>query len=652
MLKAILLLSMTGGIAALIAYDCTSQGSKYTTVSLVSEPICTKTTHDVKTTKVTAQVLQRKTFDNIKLTQCLVTMDIVATHCGGFFGKNMIAAKYTQILQLTRAQCEKMHTEGVFTDPMFPAKHFYIYNMRADFHGSVIGSNINGKCIGDTFNTRRHDIPTLRNVHVLAQIKIQLNNEIATLDKNDNSIIFPSGYRSNYNYLSAFDSAHGSTFWNNDIAEESCTNREVFVIFEESLTKTTEKLRNNSTKTLFLVPDFEHDRDFLFEVKGNTSICGEFAFLTQSISLFIVESSNGIFKNRKEITTNIKNLDQELMVNMKISHLTFTTSTQMKELYASLAHEQCLIEANVIINKLSIAKLDAKNFGFAFFKAPGYLGTVRSEVIYLQECEPTNVTHRPTAECFQELPIWHEDKPKFMTPKSRLIIDHGEQLDCDPIMNNLYKIDSIWYNRINGQLIRSQTPIELTLRPTSEWSHTFDDKLAFTGIYSSNDVDNWKKGIKNPLNTPAELHNFVRGMKGDAAFPKHLSIVDSISEEDTTKLKAKIETTWWQKILGSNTGLAVMVIGSLFTLHITGVIKAVIEMIINMMIVRKLYGWCNFRILFCCCNHIIGLLLHKRRNKDRRTATATEDLEAANDATRSALTPAAAARVLNTDAKI
>lgn len=629
MIKTIIWLGLATGAAALIAYDCTSQASKYTTVSLVSEPICTRKTHDIKTSKVTAQVLQRKTFDNVKTTQCLVTIDILATHCGSFFGKNMVAAKFNQVMQLTRAQCEKMHNEGVFSDPIFPDKTFYIHNSRGDFHGSVIGSNKDGKCIGGSFNPRRHDISPLEDVHVLAQIQIILNEETATLDKSDNSLIFSSGYRSKYHYFQAFDPAHGNTFWKNDIAEESCSSRDVFVVFEGSLTKTEEKLHNNKTKTLFLVPDFEHDRDFLFEAKGNTSICGELAFTTQSVSLFIVESSNGIFKNKQNTATNIRNLDQELMINMKISHLTFTTGAQMQELYATLAYDQCLIEANVIINKLSIAKLDAKNFGFAFFKAPGYLGTVRSEVIYLQECEPTNVTHRPTPECYQELPIWHNDEPKFMTPKSRLIVEHGEQLDCDPIMNNLYKIDSIWYNRINGQLVRSQTPIELTLKPSSEWTYTFDDKLAFAGIYNEKDVETWKKGIKHPLNTPAELNNFMRGMKGDGEFPDHLSVIDSISEKDAIKMKAKTETTIWQKILGSDTIIAMIFITSCITLYVTGIIGSISNAIINMMIIQRVYGWFNFRMLFCCWDHIIGLLLHRRRNKDRRAAEENIDLEAA-----------------------
>lgn len=109
---------------AIIAYDCSSPESKFTTVSLVSEPHCQYDIQQLSSTTVKAQVLQVQNYENVNVIQCLVTYDVTVTSCGGWFADNMFATFYQHIKHLTHDQ--KLHDTYWYRDPQFPYVAVYI----------------------------------------------------------------------------------------------------------------------------------------------------------------------------------------------------------------------------------------------------------------------------------------------------------------------------------------------------------------------------------------------------------------------------------------------------------------------------------------------------------------------------------------------
>lgn len=366
-------------------------------------------------------------------------------------------------------------------------------------------------------------------------MSITIRKDTATLDLKKNSLLINNQYSSDFINQYAFEPDHGDTVWTKSLTTRQCAKKKVFVIYEGLLTKSIEQVGNQYNKTLYIMPTEDKDREFLLEMTGNTSICGEVAFTTQSASLFVIESSSGTFRNKVTPGINSRNWDNNLFLTMKLSHLAFDVARQITSLYANIMYEKCKSDSKIIMNMLSIAKIDSKNFGFNYFRNPGYFGTVRSEVIYLQHCEPVNVTHRFTTECYQELPVVYNQKNVFMSPKSRLITEVGEQVPCSAILANKFKLGENWYSRINGQLIVAPAPVDVDLKPEREWNYKTMDSISEKGIYSQNETDQMNKVITYNLVLPSELNNFIGGTVDSLYSKKSLFTILKTADVDEVK---------------------------------------------------------------------------------------------------------------------
>jgi hypothetical protein len=613
-LLVLLLLLYIHHVMGIIAYDCSSPESKMAVVSLLSEPVCTRKTHPVETKRILAQVLQHKRYDNIPYQQCLVTYQVTVTDCQRWFS-NMHAATYSHVVELSEERCKDMHRYKSFNDPAFNNLRVYINAQgQGEFTGTVIGSNEGGSCKGGFFTPHKSNLKPVADAHVFVQINVKINKGYASLNIKDNELTFENGYTSNYNNLRSFDPSNGFTFWSKSVSKEECKQNKVFVVYEGEVVKSEQRMPDNSTKILYILEDDTSDREFLLEHTGNTSICGELSFTTQSTSLFVVESNNGIFKNKKDTNFNIRNLDNNLFLSMKISHLSHDIGRQVTEMYSDLMYEKCLSDSKIVSNMLSLARIDPKDWGYVYFKAPGFLGSVRSDSIYIQSCVPVNVTHRPTKECYQELPVMTVDnKPMFMTSRSRLLIEKGEQVECNNILANKYKLNGQWYNRVNGQLILSQKPVEVSISPVTDWAFNSMKRVADFGIYSSEEIESYSKVLFTPLNIPAEIANFINHVTSQLSIANRPDLHKAFTPNDFEHLRQHLTLNFFDKFKN-----AAISIGN-FTSFVIGLflifkfVKFVANTIINAFIIGYAFGYCNFRMLFSCWDHMVSLFLHQEK---------------------------------------
>lgn len=604
---------------AIIAYDCSTPDTNYRKISLSTTPNCTLRENQIQSSPAKIQILQRKNFEFVNTFSCLITYNVIVTTCGGWWRDNMIATQFSHVTQTTRETCKNIHNHKLYIDPYFPYIKVNVKDSIGTYVGTVVGSNNDGECDGGDYYSHRNN-EHFKNVHVHIEMEVKISSQKATLNKKDKTITFVSGYKALYDTDSAFDPQLGSTFWNSIPSEEECDN--LFVVYEGYADKINVELNNNTIKTLYSLPDNEDNRNFMIQTSSKIVMCGESAFRTQSTLLFLVESSNGIFKHKKE-EVNPKNYDNNLFLSMKISQLGHHLGLQMTEIYHNFLYELCISNKKIVENALALALLKPTDFGFNFFRQPGIISFIRSDVLYLKACQPTNVTHRTTDFCSNELPVTHMGKEKFLSPRSLILTDVGEIVPCSAIAPNTFTLDGHWYSRIKGELTPADQPEELALLPSTSWIYKDHDSIVDSGIYSKTNVEDYQKIISNNLHINAQTSNFIRHIATSSSF----EVTRAFSLEDFYTLKERFQTTIWEQIkdfaqeMGNITSI---VIGFII---IFKVLKTILNTVLNIIVLHNTFGWSSRNFLLSFWNHAVNITLHKEQTKrQRKDSTGQQDV--------------------------
>ena len=66
-------------------------------------------------------------------------------------------------------------------------------------------------------------------------------------------------------------------------------------------------------------------------------------------------------------------------------------------------------------------------------------GIMLGEVMYRCSCQQVQVTPRPIKECFKELPVYMGSQEKYLTPLTRILVDHGTRMPCSALMPGKFK---------------------------------------------------------------------------------------------------------------------------------------------------------------------------------------------------------------------
>ena len=83
--------------------------------------------------------------------------------------------------------------------------------------------------------------------------------------------------------------------------------------------------------------------------------------------------------------------------------------------------------------------------------AEGKFARTMGETLVTFECTKVAVKLRPIAECTMELPVWYQDKPRFLQPITRILLDPLEKpfiyQNCTYTMSPAYRIDDNYWVR-------------------------------------------------------------------------------------------------------------------------------------------------------------------------------------------------------------
>ena len=110
----------------------------------------------------------------------------------------------------------------------------------------------------------------------------------------------------------------------------------------------------------------------------------------------------------------VSNTDIFAYVNSKFVYVDAHIKGQMTRLYSDVIEKQCKLERKVIINALNIATISPHLLAYQIMGGPGYVSLLAGEVVHIVKCVQVEVKVRQTEDCYQELPVLWQDKPRFL----------------------------------------------------------------------------------------------------------------------------------------------------------------------------------------------------------------------------------------------
>lgn len=105
---------------------------------------------------------------------------------------------------------------------------------------------------------------------------------------------------------------------------------------------------------------------------------------------------------------------------------------------------------------------------FTLMNGPGYMAKKIDESLFVGKCTPVETTTRQVEDCYKELPVFYNNEPYYLAPKTKLLIKTGTPRDCS-----------------------SDKKTSDPEKPYETWSYKPIPNLATAGIYSQKELDKY-----------------------------------------------------------------------------------------------------------------------------------------------------------------
>ena len=602
----------------LTGFDCTDYGSDQTVVSLLNTENCKLNEANITYSIVDVQIVQAQVYDKRSYRQCYVSYNVAINRCGRWGGRNTHMKSYSYILEMTQATCEEMHRYKIYEDKSINHLKIQIKDNVGYYNNIVKGSlEKNGDCDGSTFVD--HHGEKFERVYVRYEIRITTTTGYADLNLETQNMILENGIKCNYMDGNCFDVTNGYTFWNIGIPSDYCDSKKpLFLIYRGPVNKTVEYGDDNSTKISYF--NYDQDRLFFIDAQKKTRICGFDAFVSQHPNIFITEVMEHHGKFKRDTNFNIKNIDTLILHGMQLSMMYNDIATQMSRLYNHIQFQKCLSDSKIIAATLAIAQIDPNSLGLSIFGKPGFFTKISGEVAYILKCKPHEVSFRKTPNCYNEIPIMHNEKPKFLAPRSRLIVEVGTEISCDDFFQPIFSYNDLWFKRFNGRFEETKTPTTIKIETFKKWSFKPLEGISHRGLYSKEDMENYKKSVNEPLNFHAIERHFMHQVQAtnDNGRPS-FSISNLIDEKEYEKIFKFDE---WSKHFFSSVYGKFIALGNIFSalmaiFCIFGVIKFFLNWLINGYALYRVFGF-TWRILFGFWDAIVQIFIRSFNTLDQQ----------------------------------
>ena len=607
---------------AIIGYDCGNPNSNISVISMLDAGECNLDMEKINSSTVYIELLQVAEFRNIHIKQCKIEISRTVFYCG--YWDYLLPASNGQqqyIFEISREACDILHNSGIFK---YGPTHVLAGNLVNKT--TVAGVTFAGKekqksCIGKSYSDF---FGSWENVYVQGTIKITLTEYYAQVNLREDKIRLSSGTSCKFSDTKCMDMIGGHTFWNR-FPYSDCFNDNYDILYKGVATK----MYTNENNIIYTL----NTSDILFALtaKDKISFCNRLIISTEEPKLFIYEALDNKYFYNNDVKKDkpIQNLNIFSYVNSKFVYVERHIKLQMKELYYNIMKSKCELERKTIQNSLTLSTLYPDGIGYLLMDQPGYFGKIAGEVIYLIKCIPIEVKILHTEKCFQELPVQKGNETLFLTAKTHILTNKGNEINCNKIMPNLYKIGEEWIKMVPTPT-ESKSPKILKPNTDLTWSYISAGNLAASGIYPEKDLEELQDHIMFAVEKPAILNNFARGLTGNPTYTETgiLNYFTSTSENITNFLWEKFKEKYWE--------FSIYSAGIIMIIILTHLCIEIFNAILRAHTLHSIFGWSIYLLgaVFSSVTHLLILLNKRAQDRQKEQNVELQEIVVNNDMNR------------------
>lgn len=587
----------------LIGFDCNHPNTNVTTISNIEVESCPDE-YEVKAIRETRiQLLQQDLYATANLKLCKVTVRRTAYYCGMHSHVSVLPQGDADYMyEVGREQCRDLHSLKVFN-----FQGHLIRDVSPDKltvrHVVLAGSvSETGYCTGGYYSDR---FGTYEYALVRAQITIELRQMTGRVDMEQGKVIIPSGISCRYLKGYCLDTIFGETVWD-AIDERECPAVKYTVLYEGSSKWVTRPSSGSPPTNLTTVIVEQQDTSFALDLVDVVVMCNTAIFRTEHPRLLITEGINGMFVFNKR-SGSPDDLDMLTYVNSKFVYVERHIRGQITALYSSIQKHRCNLKRQVLLNTLSLARNSPDEFSYLFNGGPGSVAMIRGEVIHIARCSPVPVKLAKKDKCYTHLPVTYKNQTKYLTPKTRIIVDTSEEIKCIPLLSPTFRLMGGWFS-LGPHLSPVRDPLKLSPNEDPDWKYVVPASLARSGIYSDDDLKSLRRQLIQPLQVET-----VSGILTSkvTSHSDRLGGVD-FGELVTPDTIQKAAESYLQKTWGFLSGIGQFASGVIGILMIYRMILYLVSVIMNGYLLYSVFGL-SLTLLGAVWSNLVHCLLAKKR---------------------------------------
>jgi hypothetical protein len=474
-------------INGLIAYDCRQGGVTSAAFSLVSVGDCPVVSSRIAKQEKVIQLLQATRYRHTPVHQCGVVLKTLVTYCGMHSHASVVGGGFKErVYAMNKDECLTMHKnrQWRYKDRSYPITLNGTTILDTVLAGSA---DANGNCHGGWYYDGTQDYSS---VVVQATITVRMYNGMALYDLEKELISMPGGVACKITDDICIDDRVGYSYWTLDRGHD-CDGRLYTVLYEGKSVFLTSNM-NGTNRTVVTVESSEST--FALEVVKPISLCHLVAFETEHPKLFIVLAGGPGYQFMFKKPDEIQGIDVNMATyyNSKFVYVERHIRTQLEAMYVYVMAEKCELEKKMLHNLLSIAYISPDEFAYALMRGPGYTALVRGEAVYVLKCVPTTAYGRSSPDhCYQEMPVTSNNVSLFMSPRNRILLKYGNEVECSDIYPVSYPVSQTWIN-LYPRIHEVQPIKELQVHNAKPWEELYSDphRLADHGIVKLDPLEN------------------------------------------------------------------------------------------------------------------------------------------------------------------
>lgn len=593
----ILMIILIPAANALRGYDCGGEGLNITSLSLVDMGDCNTEDIEPIRTETYLQLMQLSDYDKTKAIQCKIEVDRNIYYCGMHSHISVVHnARREYIQEIGEQACRRLHDTGTIT--MGNTVIDRIINNGTNLRSITLAGSttMDGRCTGTQYTD---GYGNWENVIVQASVKITMKSFEASVKRSTGSIILLGGAQCKIAEGYCIDAEGSETYWT-PLPMDSCHFDRYDILYEGMAIKLSPK-ENDTAPTIYTVT--AQDVTFALTRVTDFSLCGYQLIQTEHPKLFILETQKGrTFRTRSKIA--VDNLDIFTYVNSKFVYVEKHIKTQLTQLYRNIMEQKCSLEKQILQNALSLASIAPDEMAYRIAKGPGHTAVVSGEVIHLIKCVPVECKVRYTEECYNELPVSHQNQSLFLLPKSHILTRKGTPRSCSNLLPTSFKINGAWFRLIPKPTETLPPPVIQPLTHAT-WKYASPFNLAAGGIYSTEELERLRAHIMFPIEKPSMLSTLAKGAMGERIPAGSVSMLNLLDEGSLERIAESAGEKAWKGFVTFGSASA----GVLAIFIIIRVAKLLIDTAIHGYALHSMYGW-SVHLLGAVWSSVTHLLLH------------------------------------------